>query len=205
MVERILQFARLVLGVALLAGTAVAQTPTPLTTVYFYSGSNLIYSCTALAVQPRSLPGFSGSTTNSGVITVSAASNANPVSFTATAHGLDFPSAATIAPVITISGGTGNWTPINGSFVATITSANAFTIAVDSTSFGALTGTLLVTTAAPKDTEAVWLVKNYVYSGANLIFSGTGYAPAGAGTTSRVGPSNAMNQICANRATLAYQ
>lgn len=189
----------------LFAIAASAWAQTPLETIYYYSGSNLIYSCTALAVQPRALPGFAGSSTNSGAITVSAASNANPVSFTATGHGLDFPSAATVAPVITISGATSAWAGINGSWTATITSANAFTIAVDSTAFGALAGTLVVTTAAPKNTEAVWLVKNYVYSGANLIFSGTGYAAPGAGTTARVGPSNAMNQICANRATLSYQ
>jgi len=191
----------------IVAASAWAQTATPLEIINYYSGTNLIYSCTALAVQPRSLPGFTGSTTNAGIITVSAASNANPVSFTATAHGLDFPSAATIAPVITISGGTGSWAAVNGSWVATITSANAFTIPVDSTAFGALAGTLVVTTTAPKSTEAVWLVKNYVYTAAtaNLIFSGTGFAPPGAGISARVGPSNAMNQICANRASLAYQ
>src|SRR5579872_3336445 len=182
---------RILLALGFVALFANAQTPTQ--NIYYYSGSNLIYSCTALAIQPSS------------AITVSAVSNASPASFTATAHGLDFPGAATTSPVVSISGGTGAWAAINGSWVATIITANAFTIPVDSTSFGALTVTLVVTTQAPKGTAPVWQVKNYVYSGSNLIFSGTGFAPAGVGSGGSGGPSSVMNQICANRTALSYQ
>ncbi len=196
---------RILLALIVAVSAWAQQSTGPLETINYYSSNNLIYSCTALAVQPRSLPGFSGSTTNAGIITVSAASNASPVSFTATAHGLDYQSGATVLPVVTISGGTGAWAGVNGQFVATPTSANAFTIPVDSTAFGALSGTLVVTTTAPKTTEAVWLVKGFVYATANLIFSGTGFAPGGAGAKGGNGPSNSMNQICANRTSLAYQ
>jgi hypothetical protein len=68
-------------------------------------------------------------------VTITAASNTNPVSLTSNAHGLS------TGDGITISGGTGNWTAINGSWTITVTGANTFTIPVDSTAFGALTGT----------------------------------------------------------------
>jgi hypothetical protein len=68
-------------------------------------------------------------------VTITAASNANPVSLTSNSHGLS------TGDGITISGGTGNWTAINGSWTVTVTGVNTFTIPVDSTAFGALTGT----------------------------------------------------------------
>jgi hypothetical protein len=38
-----------------------------------------------------------------------------------------------------------NWTPINGSFLVTVLSATTFSIPVDSTAFGALTGAPIIT------------------------------------------------------------
>ena len=71
--------------------------------------------------------------------TISAATNANPVSFTTGgAHGY------TSGQVIAISGFTSNWTPCNGGFVVTVTGASTFTIPVDSTTFGAMTGTPII-------------------------------------------------------------
>lgn len=160
-----------------------------------YSGSDLTYLCKARSAQPIS------------TITVSAASNANPVSFTATAHGLDYQSGATITPLISIQGATGNWTPINGVFVATPTSANTFTIAVDSTAFGALTGTLTVTTRAPKTTSLIWSIWHGVYSSGMLLWSGWASGPsvAGATTDKLGGGSPAMAFACASRTTYGYQ
>lgn len=74
---------------------------------------------------------------NLSTITISAATNANPVVFTANAHGLS------TGDGITISGGTGNWAAVNGSWTITVTGANTFSIPVDSTTFGAITGTLV--------------------------------------------------------------
>lgn len=72
-------------------------------------------------------------------ISISSATNANPVVFTtATNHYL------TTGQRITISGATGSWVPVNGSFLVTIASATTFSIPVDSTGFGALTGTLII-------------------------------------------------------------
>lgn len=74
---------------------------------------------------------------NLSSITISAATNANPVVFTSNSHGLS------TGDGITISGGTGNWTAVNGSWTITVTGANTFSIPVDSTAFGAVTGTLV--------------------------------------------------------------
>ncbi len=82
----------------------------------------------------------SGTTTANG-LTISSATNANPaVLTTVTNHSY------ISGDVIKISGGTGSWTAINGTFTVTVTAANKFSIPVDSTSFGALSGTPVVNT-----------------------------------------------------------
>jgi uncharacterized protein (TIGR03437 family) len=75
--------------------------------------------------------------TRSG-LTISSATNAAPVVFTSTDHKLS------TGQTVTISGATGSWTPVNGSFGVTVVDADTFSIAVDSTNFGALSGTLSV-------------------------------------------------------------
>lgn len=128
--------------------------------VYGYSSSNLVYTCTAVSVN---------STRTGTRVAVSAATNANPVVFTSTGHGF----AISSRPKVTLSGGTGSWTATNGAFTATVIDANTFSIPVDSTAFGALAGTVVFTTAAPRATVADWSVKLYAYDGSsNLIWSG---------------------------------
>lgn len=75
--------------------------------------------------------------TPGGSVSISAASNASPVSLTSVAHGL------ITGDQVTISGGTGAWAAINGTFTVTVTSADTFTVPVDSTAFGALAGTIV--------------------------------------------------------------
>jgi len=65
---------------------------------------------------------------------ITAATNANPVVFTASGHGL------VTGDTVVISGFTGNWTPCNGTFTATVVDSNSFSIPVNSSSFGAMTG-----------------------------------------------------------------
>lgn len=73
-------------------------------------------------------------------VSIASATNANPVVFTTgTSHLL------VSGQRITISGATGTWVLVNSSFVVTVLSATTFSIPVDSTGFGALTGTLIVT------------------------------------------------------------
>lgn len=129
------------------------------TSLFTYDGSdNLLYMCKARAIQPRA-----------AVMSVSAASNASPVSLTSAGHGFS----TQFLPLVTISGGTGNWAAINGTWTATITGANTLTIPVDSTAFGALAGTIVLTTYAPLTTQSVWSVMKFVYSGTNMTGSFT--------------------------------
>jgi hypothetical protein len=127
--------------------------------VITYSGSNVVATCLAQSTLAKR---------TQRVISISAATNANPVVFTSTGHG--FPLSA--RPLVTISGGTGNWTAINGPFTATIVDANTFSILVNSTSLGALAGTITFTTTAPRITIAEWQVQVIAYSGSNPIWTG---------------------------------
>lgn len=165
--------------------------------IYDYAGGTVLaYIGCASSVQTRPT-----------TITVSAATNASPVSFTATAHGFDFQgSTATTSPSVCISGATGGWVGINGCWVATITGANTLTIPVDSTAFGAFAGqTITFTTLAPLTSQAVWSVQKIVYDATNRpIWSGFASLPGGAGSTTQVSGSTAMQFIWANRTSLAY-
>jgi hypothetical protein len=158
---------KLVLALILACGTMLAQfgpevtisqlpAPNPGEIIYGYSGSNLIYACYSKSAWQLS-----------GPISISAATNANPVVFTSTGHGFN----VNALPIVVIAGGTGNWTAVNGSFTATIIDANTFSIPVNSTAFGALTGTLTFQTTAPRTNQKQWAVQMYYYSGANLIFT----------------------------------
>lgn len=190
------------ISLLLFAVAAFAQTNSdlPLQTLKYYTaGGYLEYVCEARSVTQGS--------TQANTVTVTSISNANPGVVTATAHGFDYPSAATTNPIVKITGATGNWTGINGVWRATITSANAFTIPVDTSAFGTFTGqTITVTSYAPRTTAAVWRVKKYVYDGSNReIFSGWAQTPAGAGSGDLKGGTNTFTNICSNRTSLSYQ
>jgi len=151
----------------LLAGVALAQqgpdvtiSPfapmNPAQKVYGYTGANLIYTCTAKTDYPLS-----------GPVSISAGTNASPVVFTSTGHGFNTAS----RPIVSISGGTGNWAAVNGDFVATIVDTNTFSIPVDSTAFGAVTGTIVFRTQAPRLNQPQWSVIRYFYDGSNNLIS----------------------------------
>jgi len=67
--------------------------------------------------------------------TISAATQANPAVLTKTGHGL------VSGDTILISGFTGNWVPANGIWRVNYVSADTFSIPVNATGFGAMTGT----------------------------------------------------------------
>lgn len=122
------------------------------TKILHWTAGVLDYTCTARSLQTQNQ------------ITVTTISNANPGAVTATAHGFYYSaSGITAKAVVFISGATGNWTPINGTHVVTPTSANAFTIDVDTTAFGAWgSQSITMTTRAPLTTKNIWSVKSYV-------------------------------------------
>lgn len=155
-------FALLISSVSVLSQTVpvtISPAPPPIayTTINHFTGSNLDYSCKANATQ------------NPSTITVSAISNAAPASATATAHGFYFATSVTQKIVVFISGLSGNWAPLNGFKIMVPTSANAMNILntdgtnFDSSTFGAVTGTGVFTTRAPRATDKVWSVATYVY------------------------------------------
>jgi hypothetical protein len=164
---------RLTLAGILTAALAAGQQGTPVNisqgpvsfpfqAIYGYSGTNQIWAC------------YSPSSLSTGIraetrVSISAATNANPVVFTSTAHGFN----SNTRPSITITGGTGNWAAVNGTWVATVTSANAFSIPVDSTTFGAVTGTLTYNTTAPRTNQYEWAVVLYSYDGSNNLINRT--------------------------------
>lgn len=158
--------------------------------IFKYSGGNLVAVCMAKTDQ----------LTPSPPISISAASNASPVSFTTT-HGFDWQSATTTTPTITISGGTGNWAAVNGTWTFTPTSATTGTIPVDSTAFGALTGTLTFTTRAPRVTQPVWAITYSKYDGSNnIIWNGWAANPS---ISSTGAPAEIF--VCANSSSLGAQ
>ncbi|MCC6398821.1 MAG: hypothetical protein IT282_17545 [Bacteroidetes bacterium] len=139
-------------------GSTSGNPPTGCQRILGYSGANLIYLCQARSVQPQATK-----------MTVASATTASPVVFTISGgHGFDLSS----LPTITLTGGTGNWTAVNITATATIINSTTLSIPVDSTSFGALAGTVVISTYAPLNTSSVWSVMKLVYSGDNLIWTG---------------------------------
>lgn len=161
-IARIAIFALSAASLVAQEGAAVRISPAAISDAYtkiiHYTAGVADYTCLALSSQ------FNVST-----ITVSAISNANPGSMTATAHGFYFATGVTQKFLVFISGLTGSWTPLNGMHVLTPTSANALATDVDTTGFGALTGTIVVTTKAPQVTAKVWQVQALVADGSGQI------------------------------------
>lgn len=83
--------------------------------------------------------GTSGTAVNQGTAagSISAVSNAATVALTSATHGL------LTGNTVTISGGTGNWVALNGTWTITRTDANNFTVPLNSTALGAKAGTIV--------------------------------------------------------------
>ncbi|HWR49933.1 MAG TPA: hypothetical protein VN428_02430 [Bryobacteraceae bacterium] len=110
---------------------------TPMTD--FAGGANPIYGGLAKSRQPQFT--FTGATV----------SKANPAEVTFAAHGLQSDN-----PVV-ISGATGDWAGLNGKRAVTVTAANTFTVAVDSSGFaGNFDGA--ISTTAPRTNATCWAI-----------------------------------------------
>lgn len=162
------------LAVSIISAPAVAQNgqevniytgppQTPLQSILFYSGSNLTYVCYAKSLSSRT------------TLTIASSTNANPAVLTSTGHGF-FTTSASARPQVSISGGTGNWTVINTDWLLTSVDADTFTLAnpttgtnLDSTSLGALAGTVVLETTAPRTTQKYWSIRRLLYDGSNNL------------------------------------
>lgn len=152
-------------------------------TLFFYSSTDLIYSCRARSFQPTATFARSDSTLTSIVDS----SNTSTVT-TASAHGL------AVNDKVVISGATVA-TALNGTYVIqSVGSTTTFTVTTSGVADATYTeSTLKFTTTAPRDTAAIWSITKYTY------VSNAVTAVQWANGTS------APNQICANRATLSFQ
>lgn len=168
----------LAIGLMAQTGTPVIVNEGPskeLFTRYIVTSGNDTYVCFAFKAAAQT------------TITTSAFSNANPGVVTATAHGFH----AASSPQVTISGGTGNWAAVNGTWRITYVDGNSFSIPVDTTSFGAVSGTLVFTTKAPRLSSLIWMVSKAATDGTNataVVWSNGGYSSA-----------------CTSPATLSYE
>ena len=154
-------------------GQQVTISQGPKITVYqkllFYSGTNLAYVCTALSGQ--------GMQTSLNITT---ATNANPGVFTSTAHGFDL----TTNPRVTFATAPTGWSALTvGSWIVVPINANTFSLrgaetgtALDTSGFGAWSGTYAMKTYAPRTNQNVWQIEKFQYDGSNnLVSSLTGY------------------------------
>lgn len=161
---------RLLAALPLLCAMAWAQLPPecvgstpaagmPCQVVPNYNGSNQLTSlCYARSVDALRRPNTT--------VAISAVSNASPAVMTATGHGFALGS----RPQVTITGFTVGWLTANGTWTATVVDANTFSIVLDSTAFGALSGTPIFSTTAPRSTVAEWAIRLMKYDASgNLI------------------------------------
>jgi hypothetical protein len=130
---------------------------TPCQTINNYTGSNLTSSCTALSVETLRRPTIS--------VAITAATNANPVVFTSTGHGFALGS----RPFVTITGFTAGWVTANISGTATVIDANTFSMVFDSSALGAIAGSPVFSTTAPRTTVAEWSIRVFKYDGSNNL------------------------------------
>ena len=80
-------------------------------------------------------------------------------------------------PKVTIAGGTGNWAAVNGSWSVLPTSTTTFRIQktdgtqLSTSGFGAVTGTITVTSKAPRLNDYHWWIRKFVRDGSGNMLS----------------------------------
>ena len=125
-------------------------------TVFVYNSGAVIAQCWSPS-QPTTLLPRTTSVSISGI------SKASAGVVTSTGHGFTL----LTRPLVTISGATGTgWVSgahtVNGTFTATVLSADTFSIPVDTSTNGTLGGTVVFTTTAPRQTVAEWSVQLFL-------------------------------------------
>jgi len=150
-------------------GAPVSLNPVPfyrgLVSFQYFDGSNRIeYTCQAYSGASRIR------------LTVSGATAASPGVFTTADHGWYRNASAFdrggYTPLVRISGGTGNWAAANGDWVAVGQSSTTFTLvnrttgtALNTTGFGAVTGTLVAESQSPRLNDYHWFIRKFLYDG----------------------------------------
>jgi hypothetical protein len=139
--------------------------PSPVSFTYVYSSGQVIAICSS----PSTIP-FGASNWRATVqVPITSISNANPAIVTSAFHGLDASLAvngtpAVARPSITITGATASWMQINQTFVATVLTADTFSIPVDTSALGAFSQTgISFTTTGPRAGQPEWAVQKIFY------------------------------------------
>lgn len=184
--------------VAQQSGTPVTVTEYPHDTptqAFFYDGSNnLIYICESKAKGPWNFNGqqlapstFSWTKAASTLTNIVVSSNVGTVT-TSTAHGLQ------TGESVTVTGATVD-TDLNATYIIqTVGSSTTFTITTVAVADATYTDAgLVATTGAARLTAPIWSIARFNYTSTNV--TSKQYANGL--------PAN-MNQICTNRALLAY-
>ena len=139
----------------------------PVVMFNFYLASNTTpdYICIAPSV------------VNSTSFTITSATAANPGVFTASGYGL-FVSGARYTPTVTIAGATGSWVSANATWVLVPVSSTTFTLAnqttgtaFNTTGFGALTGTVIASTTAPRTNIGNWTIRSITLDGSSRMIN----------------------------------
>lgn len=153
-----------------------------ITALNYYDGSNnLIYRCQAVSRQAT----YTWSVAATTLTSIVDSSNTSTVT-TAAAHGLQ------VGNQVTVAGASAS--ALNRSYaIATVPNTTTFTITTSGVADATYTTGVSVTTTAPRSTVAIWSIRAYLYSGANIT------------AEQWANGSTAMNQICDNRASISYQ
>jgi len=146
-------------------------------TKYAYVSGQSTYICFARPAQTVATVTYTSiSNAASAVVTVSGG------------HGFHLDS----TPLVTLSGGTGSWAIFNGEYKATILSSTTFSIPANTTSAGAISGTVVLKTRAPRTNQNIWMVLKITNSASDDF-------------QSSIWATNGYGNACDNRATLSYQ
>jgi len=164
---------------------SISNPLTAYTNLFFYSGTDLQYSCRAKSQQPTATFIISGSTPFA-LTSIVVLTNVGTVT-TVSDNGLK------VNDKIVISGATVD-TDLNGTYkIATVTNSKVFTIVTVSVANATYTDTgLQFTTTAPRTTQPIWGIQKFTVS-SSLV------------TQTQWANGSTTGQICDNRATLSYQ
>ena len=177
------------------APVGIVQFPTETPTVFLDntggSGTSLAYTCTASPIdnsgQHSSWYNYSLSVTGGGLTSIVVATNVGTVT-TVSAHGLMTGQTATVTGSTTAA--------LNASYVITVTGTTTFTITTSGVGGATYNnGPLTIAGTGPLLTSPIWAIRHFTYdSNGNLN-----------GTQCPGGSCSALNNICANRASLVYK
>jgi hypothetical protein len=169
---------------------ASAQTPTAsqvaiseepprdfFTKLYYKTGNDTYYcvskSQTAL---PTTIAHSSITTGAASIVTV------------AGGHGLHI----NTSPQVTIKGATLTWAGLNGTFKVTVLDSTSFSVPFNSSALGAVTGTVVMTTTAPRTSSPIWAVTKIT-------------TDAVGNPLSDLWANGGWANVCDNRTILSYQ